>query len=142
MSGTPERPGINTRALQALFDMLGGAQRQQQQQQPLVEVAMVQFYCEHVFDLLAADSTQRLEVCNLAAGQLARGQERVSGLVWKPVATSDEALVRARHTQVDETRCGVNVGACRESVQASLGCTVLQQLVPGFSSRLTSVRTA
>eukprot|EP00892_Ulva_mutabilis_P007644 jgi/Ulvmu1/5251/UM022_0044.1 len=87
MSGTPEQPGINTRALQALFAALANTQRQ-----PSIEVAMMQFYCEHVFDLLAAESSQRLEVCNLAAGQLARWQERVSGLVWTPVDTVGEAL--------------------------------------------------
>lgn len=54
----------------------------------------MQFYCEHVFDLLADDSARRLEVCNLAAGQLARGQERVTGLVWTPVDTCKDALVR------------------------------------------------
>lgn len=88
MSGTAEEPGINTRALQALFAMLADAQRR-----PSIEVAMMQFYCEHVFDLLADDSTQRLDVCNLAAGQLARWQERVTGLVWTPVDTCEEALV-------------------------------------------------
>lgn len=90
MSGTAAQPGINTRALGALFAMLEGAQRR-----PLVEVAMMQFYCEHVFDLLASDSRRRMEVCNLAAGGLARGQERVTGLVWTPVATAEAALVRA-----------------------------------------------
>lgn len=90
MSGTAAQPGINTRALAALFAMLEDAQRR-----PLVEVAMMQFYCEHVFDLLASDSGRRLEVCNLAAGGLARGQERVTGLVWTPVATAEAAQVRA-----------------------------------------------
>jgi hypothetical protein len=89
MSGTEEAPGVYARSIGFIFQCLDDTQ-----DDAVVEIAMMEIYCDQVRDLLGADSQQRLEVSGLGAGHLASFQERVPCLSWERIAGQDDALVR------------------------------------------------
>lgn len=93
MSGTDGAPGVHARAVENLFEALADAG-----DGAVVEVSMLEIYCDALRDLLAdpSDSPQALDVSGLGPGQLASFQERVPGLAWRRVADAAEAMVRAR----------------------------------------------
>jgi hypothetical protein len=104
------RRPASSRTAQALFAALTEAG----EEGVVVEVAMLEIYCDAVRDLLGAarcsgendepaeevvtgcgaGSPGKLEVSGLGAGQLPRFQERMPGLRWVRVANAEETLVR------------------------------------------------
>ncbi|GAX76596.1 hypothetical protein CEUSTIGMA_g4042.t1 [Chlamydomonas eustigma] len=89
MEGPPSNPGINVRALQDLFSIAseeGGVSSWQ------LSVSMMEIYNEAVHDLLrtSTELEKSLEVSGLGPGELPAGMDRVQGLTWRAVSTTEQ----------------------------------------------------
>jgi hypothetical protein len=110
MSGTDDAPGIHARTVDLLFSCLRES-KEPDCPAAVVEVAMMEIYCDQVRDLLADDPHQKLDISGLGAAQLPRFKERVPGLSWQRVDEPAEALVRRPHSL--ELPFQLAHGACR-----------------------------
>ncbi|KAG2485792.1 hypothetical protein HYH03_015503 [Edaphochlamys debaryana] len=93
-------------------------------------VSMLEIYNEAVHDLLATggDVTKALDVSGLGAGELPAGVDRVSGLTWRPVTSTEgvEALLKEGGRNRATASTSLNAHSSRSHALLSVRVTVTQ----------------
>lgn len=126
MEGTQQAPGVNVRALQELF-RIGAEESASTGQRWEFSVAMMEIYNESVLDLLrAGDAVARpVEVSGLGAGEMPPGMDRVQGLIWRHVSTTEEVQALLREGSRNRATASTAMNAHSSRSHALLSVKIL-----------------